>query len=315
MLIFALPESRDFGEQIANELGVGLAELEERSFPDGEFQSRAIDCPRGEDVFVVQSLHEGPNVSVCDKALRLLILLEALRDSGASRLTAIIPYLAFARQDRRLRPHEPLALRTLAQLLETAGVSAVITVDVHNLAAFQNAFRSRTIHLEAREEFARKAVEIGLGDRIVIASPDLGGADRARRLGEALSRSTGVPFNLAFLEKHRVDGKLVGMHFAGEVRDAHVLIVDDMISTGSTLVRAVDACRQRGARRISAFATHGLFSGEAGKALERSGLEKIVVSDTVPPFRLAGSALMDKLDVVSVAPLFANAIRNMHENG
>ena len=314
MLIFALSESRAFAERVCAELGVALSELEEREYPDGEFQTRPVVSLRGRDVYVVQSLHAGPEVSISDKLVRLLILLATMRDSGARRVTAVIPYLAFARQDRQVHPRDPLALRSLALLLESAGADAVVTIDVHNIAAFQNAFRCRTVNLEGGLELVRKAVETGLHDRLVVASPDLGGAKRAQRLGEVLQRVHGGAVSLAYMEKQRLDGGIAGTHFAGDVDGADVLIIDDMVSTGSTLVRAAKACREHGARRIQAFATHGLFCGDAGDKLMQAGLERIVVSNTVPPFRISGTPAEQLVDVVDVAPLFAAAIRRLHED-
>lgn len=314
MLFFALSESRPFAERVATELGLGLSEIEERVFPDGEFQNRPLVSLRGRDVYVIQSLHAGPDVSLSDKLVRLLVLLATLRDNGAQRVTAVIPYLAFARQDRQVHPRDPLALRTLALLLEAAGADAVVTVDVHNIAAFQNAFRCQAINLEAAPDLVRKGIEIGVGDPVAIVSPDLGGAKRAQRFGEALKSIRGGSVSLAYVEKQRLDGELEGTQFAGDVQGAHVLIVDDMISTGSTIVRAAKACRERGASRIHAFATHGLFSGNAADKLMQAGLEKIVVSNSVPPFRLSGTPAEQLLDIVDVAPLFATAIRRLHEN-
>ncbi|MCL4764610.1 MAG: ribose-phosphate diphosphokinase [Hyphomicrobiaceae bacterium] len=315
MLVFALDESRPFGERMASELGIALSEHEETAFPDGEHKARPLVSVRGRDVYVVQSLHAGPGASIGDKLLRLLFFLAAVRDSGAHRVTAVIPYLAFARQDRQTHPRDPLALRSVALLLEAVGVAAVVTVDVHNLAAFQNAFRCRTVHLVARREFTRKAMEIGLDDPVVVASPDLGGAKRAQLFGAMLRRARGAPVGLAFVEKQRLDGDVAGTQLAGDVKGAHVLVIDDMISTGATLVRASNACREHGARRIHAFATHGLFSGGAEGLLVPAGIEKIIVTDTVPPFRLSEAAVGRHVETVSVAPLFAAAVRRLHESG
>lgn len=314
MLIFALSETQSFGERVAKELGIELSEIEERVFPDGEFQARPLACPCGRDVYVIQSLHAGPEASASDKLLQLLIFLDTVRNSGARRTTAVIPYLAFARQDRQVHPRDPLALRSTALLLEAVGTDSVVTIDVHNIAAFQNTFRCRTVELTARREFARKALEIGVDDPVAVVAPDLGGAKRAQLYAETLKVLRAGPVRLAFLEKQRLDGELTGTQFAGDVTGAHVLIIDDMISTGATMVRAIDACRQRGARRFHVFATHGLFSGEAGKWLIPPGVEKVVVTNTVPPFRLADELVQHHLEIVNVAPLFAAAIRTLHEN-
>lgn len=315
MLIFAPSESEAFGERIAHDLGLTLSPLEERAFPDGEFQIRPLASIRGRDAYVVQSLHAGPEMSIGDKLTRLLLLLATARDSGARRVTAIIPYLAFARQDRQVHAHDPLALRSMAQLLEAVGADVVVTMDVHNIAAFQNAFRCRTVNLQAGPRFVRKAMAAGLDDPVVVVSPDLGGAKRAQSFGANLKREHGAPVGFAFLEKQRLDGGVAGTQFAGDVDGAHVLIIDDMISTGTTLARAAKACGERGARRIYAFATHGLFSGNAGDELSQAGLERIVTANTVPPFRLTGKPASQLVEAIDVAPLFAEAVRRLHENG
>src|SRR5690606_26119371 len=154
--------------------------------------------------------------------------------------------------------------------------------------------------------------EIGIDDPVVVASPDLGGAKRAQRFAEMLKTMRGGSVGLAYMEKQRLDGGLGGTQFGGDVQGAHVLIVDDMISTGSTLVRAAAACLKHGARRIYAFATHGLFSGDAGDKLTQASLEKIVVSNTVPMFRLAGKPAERLFETVDVTLLFASAIRRLH---
>ena len=154
MLVFALNETRAFGEDIARHLGAGLAAHEERDFEDGEHKARPLVSVRGKDVHVVQSLHGGPDASANDKFCKLLFFLSTLRDNGASRVTAHIPYLAYARKDRQTKSRDPVTTQYMARLLEAAGADCVVTLDVHNIVAFQNAFRCRSVHLDTRALFA-----------------------------------------------------------------------------------------------------------------------------------------------------------------
>ncbi len=315
MQVFALNATRDFGERVAAELGVELARHEERDFEDGEHKARPLESVRGRDTVVIQSLHGAPGNSVHDKLCRMLFFIAALRENGAASVTAIIPYLAYGRKDRQTKPRDPVTTRYMGQLFEALGADLVVTLEVHNIVAFQNAFRCRTIHLEPRKLYASHVARHLAGEPVVVVSPDPGGVKRAQLFRETLEATLERPVGSAFIEKRRSAGVVSGSLFVGDASGATALVVDDLVSTGGTLARAAEACLDHGARRVFAFAAHGLFVGEAGKAIAESKLERVVITDTVPPFRLDESILNERVEVVSAAPLFAEAIRRIFGNG
>lgn len=243
--LFALSESREFGENIARALGVSLAEVEEKDFEDGEHKTYPAESVRGCDVFVVQSIYDEPGKSVNDKLCRLWFLIGALNDASAACVTAVVPYLAYARADRKTRPREPVTLRYVAQLFEAVGTDRVITLDVHDLAGFQNAFRCRTDHLEAGKLLVEHFSTRIEGD-VAVVSPDVGGLKRAERFRRTLARRLGATVGSALMEKYRSDEAVSGAAVVGDVRGKTVIIVDDLISTGSTVARAAHACREQG---------------------------------------------------------------------
>ena len=315
MELFALNATHEFGLKIAGELKVELAPHEEREFEDGEHKARPLVSVRSRDVYVVQSLHSGPDASVNDKLCRLLFFSSALKENGADRVTAVIPYLAYARKDRQTKPRDPVTTRYLALLFEAAGADRVMTLEVHNIVAYQNAFRCQTIHLDPRRLFAKEALGL-IGDSpVVVASPDPGGVKRAQLFRETLELTLKRSVGSAFLEKRRSAGIVTGDILAGEVEGATVLVIDDLISTGGTLARATKACRDHGAAKVYAFAAHGLFVGNASEVLRQSDLALTFITDTVPPFRLAPDLLDRQVRVVSAANLFAEAIRRCHDGG
>lgn len=313
--LFALNAGREFGERVAGTLGLKLAPHEEREFEDGEHKARPLESVRGRDVFVVASLYGDGRQSVNDKLVRLLFFLGALRDASAGRVTAVIPYLCYARKDRRSKSRDPVSTRYVASLLETVGADRVLTLDVHNLAAYENAFRIRADHLEARRLFVEElAPRIGR-EPVAVVSPDVGGIKRAEAFRQALSRRLGREAGGAFLEKHRSAGVVTGEAVVGDIEGRVAIIVDDLISTGGTIARAVAACRSRGARTVYAAATHGIFVGEAARMVDDAGLERLVITDTIPPFRLDPALVRRKVTVLDTAPLFAEAIRRIHTEG
>ncbi|AOI67459.1 ribose-phosphate pyrophosphokinase [Burkholderia territorii] len=313
--LFAFASCRAFGERIAARLGVTLAAHEERPFEDGEHKTRALASVRGHDVYVVQSLHGEPGISVNDKLCRLLLFIGALKDASAARVCAVTPYLCYSRKDRRSQPRDPVSTRYVAMLLEAVGVDRVVAIDIHNIAAFQNAFRCPTEHLEANgmlvEWFASQA-----GERpVVVVSPDAGGVRRAEDFRARLETRIGRPVDAAFAGKLRSGGIVTPKPIVGEVAGRCAVIVDDLIGTGTTLARTAEDCRTLGAQSVYAVATHGMFFDDAPVLLGGDALAGVAVTDTVPPWRVRAGPLKDKLAVLDSAPLFAEAIARIHRGG
>lgn len=313
MLFFALNDSGVLGRRVAAAGGFAVALHEEREFAGGEHKARPMVDVRGRDVFVLHSLQGGPGASANDRLLRLLFFVATCRENGASRVTAIAPYLAYSRKDRQTKPRDPVTTRYVAQLFEAAGADNVVTVDVHNLAAFQNAFRCRTLHLATDRLFAADIAARSGDIPLAVVSPDAGGVKRAQLLREALAAQTGAEVNFGFMEKRRSAGVVSGALFAGEVEGRAVHLVDDMICGGGTMLRAAQAARERGAVEVHAIATHGLMDAAAMETLAGDDLlDSITLTDSAMPFATGGKPLGQRFRVIGCAPLIANAIRALH---
>lgn len=310
--LFAPAASAALGEAVSQALGQPLARLEERPFEDGEHKARPLDPVDGADVFLLHSLHGDGDQSANDKLCRLLFLIAALKDAGAARVTAVTPYLCYARKDRRTKPNDPLTTRYVGALFEAMGADVMVALDAHNPAAFENAFRGRTVALTAAPLFVDYAAGLG-GEPLCVVSPDPGGVKRAELFREALEARLGRPVGKAFVDKRRSGGVVSGDILAGEVAGSTAIILDDLISTGGTLARAARAVVAGGARRAIAIATHGLFMPGAAETLADPAIDRIVLADAVPPFRLAAdSPLRARLDILPCAPLLAEAIGRLH---
>lgn len=314
LALFALASSRDFGERVAEKLGVGLADHEEREFEWGQHKTRPLESVRGRDVYVVDSLHGDVDQSANDKLCRLLFFLGALKDASAARVTAVVPFLCYTRKERRTKPRDPVITRYIAALFEAIGTDRVVTLEVHNLAAFQNSFRCLTEHMEAHTLFAEYFASRLADRRLVVVSPDVGGVKRAARYREALEQRLGKELPSAFVEKYRSEDVVSGDTLVGDVRDRTVILIDDMISGGTTLARAARACRQAGAPEVFAAAAHGAFTPEASAALMTAPIRRIVVLDHIPPFALDPAVVESKLTILSGAGLVAESIGCMHAN-
>ncbi len=310
--VFALHESGDLGAGVAAVLGRPLAAHEEREFEDQEHKIRPLDNVRGVDVFVLHGLHSGPKQSPNDKLCRLLFFIGALKDAGAARVTAIVPYLCYARKDRRTKPNDPVTTRYVASLFAAVATDGIVTLDVHNPAAFENAFHCPTVALTAAPLFVGYVKTLArVEEKFCVISPDPGGTKRADLFHEALEAALGRPVGKGFAEKRRSAGVVSGDLFVGDVERATALVIDDLISTGGTLVRAARAARRAGARRVVALVTHGLFMPGAEDAILDSAIDRLVVTDAVPPFRLT-QELRSKVDILPVAPLLGETIRRLH---
>jgi ribose-phosphate pyrophosphokinase len=311
MKLFGLGRTGEFTRRLAEHLGMAVASHEEREFEDGEFKIRPLESVRGEHVVVCQSLAADRRMGSADKLVRLLVFCGAVKDAGADRLTAVVPYLAYWRKDRRTQPRDPVTTSYVARLVEAVDVDTVVTIDAHNIATFENAFRCRKEHLEAAPKFAEHfAQRLADEGRIVVLSPDAGGEQRARVFAGLLAERGAQRVELAFMEKHRSGGRVSGELFAGDVVDARVIIYDDMISTGGTVARAVRAAATRGARTVHCAATHGLFSGDAVETLNAVPLSSLVVMDTVCDVAERCAALRCEHLVLDSAAIFAQALAN-----
>jgi ribose-phosphate pyrophosphokinase len=315
MLLYSLDSDPTFALALATQLEVALAPHENRSFEDGEHKLRPLLDPRGSDAYVIHSLYGDPQNSPQDKLCQLLMFIATLREHGAARVTAVVPYLAYARKDRQTKPFDPVSLRYVAQLFEAVGTSQFIVMEAHNVAALQNAFRCTTVHLPAYPAFDSHIVALMGHETFAVASPDPGGVKRAQLWRESLEKTFLRPVGFAMIDKRRSTGIVSSESLvAGDVGGMTVLLLDDLIASGDTMRRAAVALRRAGAREVVACAAHGLFTGTATEALVDDSISKIWITDTVPPFRLPlACAVRRKLTITSAAPLFAQAIQTCHE--
>lgn len=309
---FALNSTQEWGKKIEGYLEIPLSQHEERNFEDGEHKSRPLENVRDRDVFVLSSLYSDSNQSVNDKICRLLFFISTLKDASARQVTAVIPYFAYARKDRKTKTRDPVTMKYMAQLLEAAGADRVITMDVHNLAAFQNAFRIPTEHLEARVLFAPYFAKHLQNENIVIVSPDTGGVKRAEQFRQTLSELMNQEIGIAFLEKSRSEGIVEGGDLViGEVKGKVAIIFDDIIGSGRTIQLALNALNKQGATRIFACASHGIFTDQANSVLSDSRLEKVLITDSIVPFRIHKTLLHKKVVIVDSGLLFARAMKRI----
>jgi ribose-phosphate pyrophosphokinase len=315
-LLFALARALPLATRVARYLRIEVSPHEERDFEDGEHKIRPLISVRNRDVYVMADLATSSNLSVNDKLCRLLFFVGALKQSAAATVTVVAPYLCYTRKERQTKPRDPVTTRYIAQLLESVGTDRVITVAVHNFAAFQNAFRCQSEHLDTDALFAHALAPILRGKKVAIVSPDLGGEKRAELFREALERTTGTIVTKGILDKHRSMGEVTGELFAGDVSERVAIIFDDMISTGGTMLRAAVACRRHGASEVIAVATHGLFSGKAAEFTRAPEIDAIWITDSVPlPDWLARDAGRERIRVVSLERLLASAIKTCHAGG
>lgn len=309
-LLFALDCPPALSADVSAALGVSLAVHELRVFEDGEFKARPMQSVRGRDTYVLQDLHGHAGLSVNDRLVRLLFFVAVLRDAGALKVTVVVPYLCFARKDRRTQPRDPVTLRYLAQLFEAVGTEALVVLEVHNPSAFDNAFRCRTCSLDADAAIAdRVAGEVGALP-VTVMSPDTGGVKRADRFRRVLEQRVGRPVASGFMDKRRSEGVVSGDAVIGDYSGRAVVIIDDMIVTGGTLVRAARACRAAGAVTVIAAATHGVFSAGARVLFESDVVDRVIVTDSLPVPPELGHA--GRLSRVPVAPILAACILQLN---
>lgn len=312
LLLFALESSRAFGERVAARLGRALASHEEREFGGGEHKARPLDEVAGRDVYVINGLDGEAGNSANDKLVRLLFFIGALKDAGAASVTAVAPYLAYSRKDRRTKPRDPVSSRYVAALFESVGTDRLVTVEAHNVSAFENSFRAcRPEHIPTARLLAEN-LAAGLGDRpVAVISPDAGGSKRAELFRSELERRLGRPVGNGMMEKYRSAGIVSGSLFAGDVAGRTAIIIDDLVVSGTTILRAAQACRDAGAAEVIAAVAHGMFSGDSALFRE-DGPDQVVVTDTVPvPGDLPDFARA-RLSIVSAAELVGDVVGRLH---
>lgn len=310
--IFGIGPAQVMAQSVCIKLGLPLYIVKEEEFPDGELKVRPHEEVRNADVFVFHSLGGDSSRTVNDRLCELYFLLCTLRDNGARRITALIPYLPYARSDQRKEHNDSVINRYVAQMLEQSGVYSIVTIDIHNISAFENAFRCPVVNLEAAELFCDHILlRVKSNIPPVVISPDIGGIKRAEIFRNQLESQSGLSIGSAFMEKFRTSNGLVGKSLVGDVRGRPVFIVDDMISTGETILRASEACRKAGSGPITVFASHGIFSRNQQQLLYSSFFDEVVVTDSHPAVR--DLAYFPKLRVLPCASVFSKYLASSIE--
>lgn len=318
--IFGLEGTQKFADRVCEHLGVKRNPHREEYFEDGEPYIKAASGEsgniRGCDVFVIQSLYSDATESINDKFFKVCEFIGSLKDASANRVTFVSPYLGYARQDRKTESRAPITTKYRAWMLEAVGTDRVLTMDVHNLAAEQNAFSIPFDHLEARNLFADYLFhELPTTKRIVALSPDAGGYLRTHlfrnRLQDYLKREVGI----AQLDKIRINRKvkaLQGTHrIIGDVRDALVISYDDLISSGGTIAKSSRAIKEHGGEVWGVCSTHGVCVGNINENLASDDIPRVIIADTVIPYRL-NEKVARKVEAVDTTKLFAEAIKRIH---
>lgn len=290
--LFSGSSCEEFAKRVAKDLGVDLGRSLRETFPDGEIGVQIQENIRGKDVFVFQTLAKNPNGYL----MELLIMVDACKRASARTITAVIPYFAYARQDRKDKPRVAITARLVADLLERAGVTRVLTMDLHT-EQIQGFFDIPLDHLCARSLFVKTFQKLSMKNAIVV-SPDLGSNRMARKFAQELD------VDLAIVDKRRMSAQNVRLNaIIGDVKGKEVVLFDDICSTGATLSLAANACRDLGAKSIFAVVTHGLFTTASEKNLKDCGIDRFYTTDTV----FQNNEIIKPI-VISVAPLFAKAI-------
>ncbi|MBC7370397.1 MAG: ribose-phosphate pyrophosphokinase [Bdellovibrionaceae bacterium] len=289
--------------KVAEAAGVELGYSQVSAFADGEIQIEIHESVRGQNVYIIQSTCPPVNQNY----MELFVMIDALKRASAASVTAVIPYFGYARQDRKVAPRAPISAKLMANLLTTAGVDRVISIDLH-ATQIQGFFDGPVDHLFAIPTLARAWRDhLGNGGDFVAVSPDAGGVERARAFAKRIESS------MAIIDKRRTGpNEAKALHLIGDVANKTAVIVDDMIDTAGTLTQGVDSLLKNGAKRVFAVATHPVLSGSAISRLIESPIEKVWVTDTIP---LSEAAIASgKFEVVSIAPLLAEAIKRIHGN-
>ncbi len=296
--LFACNSNIPLAEKIAAQLGLPLSKCTVGKFSDGEINVSIGETVRGSDVFIIQSTCTPVN----DHLMELLIMIDAMKRASAGRITAVIPYFGYARQDRKSKSRDPISAKLVADLISAAGADRVLTMDLH-AAQIQGFFNIPLDHMEGMPILSQYVERKNLED-LVIVSPDLGSVNRARKIANRLD----VP--IAIIDKRRPKPNVSEiMNIIGDIKDKNLLIIDDIIDTAGTLCNAANALKERGAKSVRACATHGILSGPAIERIRDSALEELILLDTIP---LDDEKKLDKIKIETVAPLFAQAIQRIY---
>ncbi|MGM5468972.1 ribose-phosphate pyrophosphokinase [Flavobacteriaceae bacterium LMO-SS05] len=295
--IFACHQSKELAEKIAANFGVKLGKVITSTYSDGEFQPSYEESIRGTRIFIIGSTHPGP-----ENLMEMLLMIDAAKRASARHVTAVLPYFGWARQDRKDKPRVPIAAKLVAKMLEAAGATRIITMDLH-ADQIQGFFEKPVDHLFASTVFLPYLKSLNL-ENLTIASPDMGGSKRAYAYSKAMESDVVICY------KQRAKANVISsMELIGDVTGKNVVLVDDMVDTAGTLAKAADIMMERGALSVRAICTHPILSGNAYEKIENSKLLELIVSDTIPLKQKSS-----KIRVISCAELFADVMHNVHNN-
>jgi ribose-phosphate pyrophosphokinase len=296
--LFSGSANPEFATKVADYLGIPVSNATLKKFSDGEISVQITESVRGQDVFIIQPTCVPTN----DNLMELLIMVDALKRSSAKSISAVIPYYGYARQDRKAAPRVPITAKLVADLLEAAGITRVVTIDLH-AAQIQGFFNIPADNLFGSIMFADYIKEKGLANPI-IASPDIGGVARARSYADKLG------YDLIIVDKKREKAnESEVMNIIGDVEGKDVILVDDMVDTAGTLVKAAEVLKKRGATSVMACCTHGVLSGPAYDRIENGVLDELVITDTIPSRKNA-----KKITVLTASVMMGEALRRIHNN-
>jgi ribose-phosphate pyrophosphokinase len=295
--IFACSQSEELAKKIAIKFGVDLGNVITSTYSDGEFQPSYEESIRGTRIFIIGSTHPGPR-----NLMEMLLMIDAAKRASARHITAVLPYFGWARQDRKDKPRVPIAAKLVAKMLEVAGATRIITMDLH-ADQIQGFFEKPVDHLFASTIFLPYLQNLAL-DNLTIASPDMGGSKRAYAYSKALESDVVICY------KQRAKANVIShMELIGDVTGKNVVLVDDMVDTAGTLTKAADLMMERGALSVRAICTHPILSGKAYERIENSKLEELIVTDSIPLTQESS-----KIRVLSCADLFAHVMKKVHHN-